>query len=134
MSRADRAETPLAAWTRALQRTSAIHRDRDATLPLRIAELGQRFGASPALLSDDESLSYEELASRCNQYARWALGQGVSRGDVVCLMLRNCPDYAAFWLGVTRTGGIVALINTNLVGDSLRHAIGIVAPKVLVVD
>jgi fatty-acyl-CoA synthase len=35
----------------------------------------------------------------------------------------------AIWLGVTRIGGIVALINTNLVGNQLLHAINLVAPR-----
>ena len=52
---------------------------------------------------------------------------------MVCLMLANCPDYLAIWLGITRSGGIVALINTQLVGDSLAHAISVVAPKHVIV-
>ncbi len=39
----------------------------------------------------------------------------------------------AIWLGITRVGGIVALINTNLAGDWLVHAINIVAPKHIIV-
>ena len=46
----------------------------------------------------------------------------------------NCPDYIAIWLGITRVGGIVSLLNTNLVGDSLAHAINIVEPKHIIVS
>ena len=46
----------------------------------------------------------------------------------------NCPEYLAIWLGITRVGAIVALLNTNLVGDSLAHAINVVAPKHVIVD
>jgi fatty-acyl-CoA synthase len=42
----------------------------------------------------------------------------------VALLLGNCADYAAIWLGITRVGGVVALLNTNLVGDALLHCIG----------
>ena len=45
----------------------------------------------------------------------------------------NCPEYVAIWLGITRVGAIVSLLNTNLVGDSLAHAINIVAPKHVIV-
>ena len=41
----------------------------------------------------------------------------------------NCPAYVAIWLGITRVGCVVSLLNTNLVGDSLAHAIRIVEPK-----
>ena len=47
--------------------------------------------------------------------------------------MHNCPDYLAAWLGITRTGAIAALVNTNLVGDSLAHAIKVAAPKCVVV-
>jgi fatty-acyl-CoA synthase len=40
----------------------------------------------------------------------------------------------AIWLGITRTGATVALINTQLIGDSLVHAVGVVAPKQVIVD
>ncbi len=29
-------------------------------------------------------------------------------------MMLNCPDYLAIWLGLTRVGVRVALLNTNL--------------------
>ena len=35
------------------------------------------------------------------------------------------PDYIAAWLGITRVGGVVALINTRLVGLSLSHCINV---------
>jgi fatty-acyl-CoA synthase len=45
----------------------------------------------------------------------------------------NRPEYVEIWLGITRVGGIVALINTSLVGTSLAHAIESVAPKHVIV-
>jgi fatty-acyl-CoA synthase len=35
------------------------------------------------------------------------------------------PDYVACWLGISRVGGVVALINTRLVGQSLAHCINV---------
>ena len=40
-------------------------------------------GDALALLSDRERLTYRELAARANQYARWALAQGLTKGEVV---------------------------------------------------
>ena len=45
----------------------------------------------------------------------------------------NRPEYMAIWLGITRVGGVVALLNTNLTGPSLAHCINIVAPRHLIV-
>ncbi len=45
----------------------------------------------------------------------------------------NRPEYLAIWLGVTRVGGVVALLNTNLTGQSLAHCVRGVSAKHLVV-
>jgi fatty-acyl-CoA synthase len=69
-----------------------------------IEEVAARMGDAPALLSDRESLTYTALAQRTNQYARWALEQGLAKGDVVCLLMTNRPEYFAVWLGITSVG------------------------------
>jgi len=123
----------LKAWVRALEMTAPIPRTPARTLPVLIDSLAERFGNTPALLSQNETMSYRALAKRSNQYAQWALGQGLSFGDVACLLMPNCPEYFAIWIGITRVGGVVALLNTNLVGDSLAYAIDTVAPKHVIV-
>ena len=65
------------------------------------------------------------LAERINRYARWALSAGIKPGDTVCLFMPSRPDYVAAWLGITKVGGVVALINTKLVGPSLSHCINV---------
>jgi len=121
------------AWARALERTAPIARRPDRTLPTVIEELAEKFGEAPALLSDRECLTYRALAERSTRYARWAIEQGLAKGDAVCLLMPNRPEYMAIWLGITRVGGVVALLNTNLAGPALAHAINIAAPRHLIV-
>jgi fatty-acyl-CoA synthase len=126
-------DAPLKMWVRALERTAPITANPSLTLPCLIDDLADTFEAAFALLGDTGSLSYRALAQQCNRYARWALAQGLGKGDVVCLLMPNCPDYMAIWLGMTRVGVIVALINTNLVGAQLAHSVNIAAPKDIIV-
>jgi fatty-acyl-CoA synthase len=114
---------PRKGWLRALQATEPIFRNPSRTLPIVIDELAKRFGAHPALVSERQCLTYRSLADRVNSYSRWALAQGLGAGSVVCLLMANCPEYLAIWLGVTRVGAVVALVNTNASGQSLVHAI-----------
>ena len=129
----DRRNPSLKAWVRALEMTAPITRNTFFTFPVLIDTLADKFGAALALLSDEECLTYSALGEISNRYARWALGQGLALGDVVCLLMPNCPEYMAIWLGITRIGGIVSLVNTNLAGDSLAHSINIVDPKHIIV-
>jgi fatty-acyl-CoA synthase len=85
------------------------------------------------LVSDRECLTYRALAERANRYARWALRENLRKGETVCLLMPNRPEYMAVWIGITSMGGVVALINTNLIGPSLAHCIDIVAPKHIIV-
>ena len=128
----DSATQSLKAWIRALERTASIAQDPAVTFPLVVDRLADQFDTAPALLSDGESLTFRALAERASRYSCWAIEHGVSVGDVVCLLMPNCPEYVAIWLGITRVGGVVALINTNLSGSSLAHSISIVAPKYLI--
>jgi fatty-acyl-CoA synthase len=126
-------DSPLKAWIRALEMTAPIAQNPTRTLPVLVDSLADRFGTAPALLSRNENLTYRGLLERSNQYAQWALGQGLSFGDVVCLLMPNCPEYLAIWLGITRVGGVVSLLNINLVGDALAYAINLVTPKHVIV-
>jgi fatty-acyl-CoA synthase len=121
------------AWLRALELTAPIASHPHRILPTVIEELAEQFGEAPALLSDRECLTYRVLAERSNRYARWALDQRLAKSDAVCLFMPNRPEYMAIWLGVTRVGGVVSLLNTNLTGPSLAHCISLVAPKHIIV-
>ncbi len=118
---------------RTLQRTKPIAQNPTRVFPAIFDELAARYGDAPALISDHERLSYRELAARANRYARWAQAQGLAKGDVVCLIMPNRPEYMAIWLGLTQAGAVVALINTNLTGASLAYCINVVEPKEIIV-
>jgi fatty-acyl-CoA synthase len=123
----------LEAWVRSLQAVAPIAQNPDRTLPMLIDSLADRFDAAPALLSPIQNLTYRALAERSRRYTTWALKQGVSAGDVVCLLMPNSPEYVAIWIGISRMGAIVALLNMHIAGDSLAHAIGVVKPKHVIV-
>jgi fatty-acyl-CoA synthase len=121
------------AWLRALELTAPIARSPQRIFPTVIEEFAERQAGAPALLSDGLRLNFGDLAQRARRYARWALEQGVSKGDVVCLLMPNQPDYLAIWLGISRIGGVVSLLNTNLRGPQIAHCINIVAPAHVIV-
>ena len=103
------------------------------TLPVLIERLAVQFDAAPALLFPGASLTYRGLAARSNQYARWGLAHGFAGGETVCLFMPNCAEYVAVWLGLSRIGVTVALINSNLAGTGLAHSINAVAPAAVIV-
>ena len=75
----------------------------------------------PALIGTSGSMTWGELDSFANRIAHWALSEGLSRGDVVALLMENRPEYIGIWLGMSRIGVVSALLNTNLKGERLAH-------------
>jgi fatty-acyl-CoA synthase len=120
------------AWLRALEKTAQIERRRSHTLADVIDGLAAQLGNAPALISPGASLSYRQLTERSNRYARWALTHNLASGDVVCLLLPNCPEYMALWIGLNRVGVVAALLNTHLTGELLAHAVNAAAPRAVI--
>ncbi len=117
----------------ALRATTHIGRNPTRVYPNVVEELAEKFGDKTALLSERETFSFRVLGERSNRYARWAQQQQLGKGETVCLLMPNRPEFLAVWIGVTRAGGVCALLNTNLIGPSLAHCIDIVAPKHIIV-
>jgi fatty-acyl-CoA synthase len=112
-------------WLKAIELTSRIEAEPSRLFADVVEDWAARQPDHPALVSDTERLTYRELAERINRYARWALSAGIKRGDTVCLIMPTRPDYVAAWLGISKVGGVVALINTKLVGQSLAHCVNV---------
>jgi fatty-acyl-CoA synthase len=126
-------DSALRDWLRALEATAPIAANPQRILPRVIEELAQSRGDAPALMSARECFTYRALSERANRYARWALAQGLDKGEAVGLIMPNRPEYLAIWLGISSVGGVVSLLNTSLRGASLAHCVDCVAPKHVIV-
>ena len=126
--------TSLKGLLRTLRSTIPIGKNPTRVFPQLVCELADKYGDAPALLSGRERLTYAGLAARANRYARWALAQGIRKGDTVCLMMSGRPEFLALWIGITRVGGVVALLNTHLTGMALAHCINVVRPIHIIVE
>ena len=119
---------------RAISKITKVANNPGRTFPQVARGLAETYGDRLALISDRERMTYRQFDQRGDQYARWAQAQGVAKGDVVALMMPNRPEYLAAWLGITRAGGVVALLNTNLSGTALAYCVNIVKAKHVIVD
>jgi len=126
-------DTALACWVRALEATAPIANNPRRILLTAIEELARQRPDAEALIGERGTFTYRTLVERSRRYARWALAQDLGKGETVCLLMPNRPEYMAIWLGITSVGGVVSLINTQLRGESLAHCIDLVAPAHVIV-
>ncbi len=129
-----RPRSASAAWIDALAATASIARHPRRLLCHVIEDLAVSHGSAPALLSDMECFSFAELTGRIDCYARWAIGNGMGRGERVALMMSNRPEFVAAWMGLSKAGIVTALINTNLAGRPLAHCLELASPSHVIVE
>ena len=81
-----------------------------------LAHHADRFPDRPCLVWDDAAITYAELDRRAARTAAGLARLGVGRGDVVGLLLYNCPEFLEAMFAAARLGAIVMPMNWRLAG------------------
>jgi len=87
----------------------------------------------PFVVFEGRSVTYDDYNRAANRVAHWALAQGIGRGQRVALLMQNRPEFLETWAGLAKVGATSALINTNLAGRALEHAIATADAKHVIV-
>jgi long-chain acyl-CoA synthetase len=82
-----------------------------------------RFADQPAIIFEDQVLTYHDLQAAVDRAAHGLTALGVSVGDRVALFLPNIPAFPIVYLAVQKIGAIAVAVNTMLTPDELRHVL-----------
>lgn len=80
------------------------------------------------------SLTFAEWDRAADGVAGYLEGRGVRKGDVVCLLLPSCIDYAVLYAALLRLGAITSGINPRMGAGEVASVLERAAPVLLVVD
>ena len=83
----------------------------------------QRNPSKIFLYHDDEKIPYSELDRKINQVGNGLIELGVTKGDRICLMLPNIPEFLYCWFGLLKTGGVLVPINTNFKANEAQYVV-----------
>lgn len=86
----------------------------------------------PCLIYEGREWSFREVNEFSNRIANLFQQYGYKKGDVIGLFMENRPEFVATWLGLSKIGVIVPLINTNQRQASLIHSIEIAKCQALI--
>src|ERR1700733_9771412 len=79
-----------------------------------------------AVIFRDTRLTHRQLLDRVNALADAFRAAGVGRGDIVALLMGNCPEFLESALAVNRVGAAFLPLNVRLaepeLEDIIRHA------------
>jgi fatty-acyl-CoA synthase len=111
---------------------AGYRRDQAYSVADMLEERAADAGALPFMLFEGRALSFAQLNEGANRMAHAALALGLKPGDVVALMMDNCPEFPLVWLGLAKVGVLTALLNTAARGRILKHALDQTAARALV--
>ncbi|CAK5038490.1 unnamed protein product [Meloidogyne enterolobii] len=84
-------------------------------------------------------ISFKELDELANKFGNYfneklTIDENFQNNssDTVGILLENCIEFVAIWLGLSKIGVITSWINTQLRGHSLSHSINIVNCKAII--
>lgn len=87
-----------------------------------------------ALKTPHEHITYDQLDDRVNRVGNALQDLGVGKGDKVCLMLPNIPEFLYTWWGNAKLGGVTVPLNTALKGEGLSYLINHSDAEILVLS
>ncbi len=94
-----------------------------------LVEAAARHGSRPAVITDDESVTYERLAGRALQVAQ--VLRSASNNPRIALLADNGLDYAILYWGILFSGGTSVELNPGLGDDELRGELRNADPRLL---
>ena len=95
----------------------------------------RRYGNRTAMISpsDNRSWTYRELDVECNRFSNALMDAGLKKGDVLMMMLGNCPEFAFGYVAAHKTGAICCPVSFRFSAGELAWSIDDSCPKVLMV-
>jgi acyl-CoA synthetase (AMP-forming)/AMP-acid ligase II len=73
----------------------------------------ERHPENVAVVFRDASITYRELDALTNRFARALGALGVRKGDRVCLLTTNCPEYVIAFYAIARVGAVASPMNPS---------------------
>ncbi len=92
-----------------------------------------RYPEKDLILFEGRRISYGEFNRMANRYSHFLRSQGLGKGDTVALLMDNRPEYLIIHAGCAKIGVIPALINNNIRGRILAHALNIAEARALII-
>ncbi|MGN0959589.1 MAG: AMP-binding protein, partial [Coriobacteriales bacterium] len=97
-----------------------------------LRQTAERYPQHIALNFLGRKFSYAALMEHVDWCAAALANAGIRRGDVVAVMLPNCPQAAVAFYAVSQVGAIASMIHPLLSAAELQHALELTGARLLV--
>ena len=89
-----------------------------------LSRTAKRFPENEAVIIRDVNLTYRELDALVNAFANALLDMGIRKGDRVCLLMTNRPEFLVSWFALARIGAIISPMNPSYKEREVAYQLG----------
>lgn len=93
-----------------------------------------RYPDKECVIGLGKRLTYRQLDQRANSLAQGLLDLGISKGDVVAVLLHNCCEYIEITFAVNKIGAVWLPLNFRLAGDEFHYILQDAEAKGIITD
>src|SRR5438552_5636780 len=91
------------------------------TTPRLVQSAAERFGDREAVVDDDVSMSFADLADAGRRAARAFIATGVEAGDRAAIWAPNCWEWLVALVGLHSAGAVLVPLNTRFKGAEAAY-------------
>ena len=103
-------------------------------IPDLLAKRADASSGEPFLYFRDRTFTFGEMEARSDRAAAFLKEMGVEKGDKVCLLLTNRPEFIELWFGLAKLGAAMVPLSTTLKADGFTYIINHSESTVMVLD
>jgi long-chain acyl-CoA synthetase len=104
-----------------------------ATLAEVARDIARRDGSRPAIIFQDNEISYAALDVAIERAANGLAARGIGHGDRIGILLPNLPQFVIAYYAIQRVGGVVVPINVLYKAEEIAYVLNDSEATVLVV-
>lgn len=77
-------------------------------------------------------ITWNEFEGKANKLSHCLLGEGVTKGMKVALLLMNCIDWLPIYFGILKTGAVVAPMNFRFSAEEIKYCLDLSQSEMLI--
>ncbi len=97
--------------------------EKSLTLPILLDERARQYKDKIFLHFKETLVSYAQLNELSSRVAHGLASWGVRKGDKICLLIPNRPEFVYVFLGAPKLGAVVVPINTMLKHEEIKYIV-----------
>ena len=101
------------------------------TIPALIKSQAENFSSKPALISEQETLSFSDLDNLSTNIATHLIDLGILQGDRVAIWAPNMNEWVLAAIAIHKAGGVLVPINTRMKGKEAAYILNTSEAKIL---